>query len=83
MSGMFCVFSQTQWECGFVSSRTGEITEEELLTRLQQVKDGGPRPDTGASTSPSPNANANANTSGSGGSSEARRPEATGKYIHS
>ncbi|XP_031442978.1 E3 ubiquitin-protein ligase RNF12-A isoform X2 [Clupea harengus] len=55
----------------------GEITEEELLTRLQQVKDGGPRPDTGASTSPSPNANANANTSGSGGSSEARRPEAT------
>lgn len=66
----------------------GEITEEELLTRLQQVKDGGPRPATGtapngASASASPSDSPSASTSDGGvGSSDERRPEAAGEELY-
>lgn len=56
---------------------TGEITEEELLTRLQQAKDDGQRAANGASSSPSPSPSPSPSASANGTS--VRRPEATGK----
>lgn len=80
------ISSRTQCVCVWVCLGTGEITEEELLTRLQQVKDEGQRSANGSggggastspspSQSPSPSAGGGANANGT----SVRRPEASGE----